>query len=51
MREARKEQERRRSGLAVSVVTALAERDALVAVYELRRWTPPCQVLFEPRGK
>lgn len=36
MREARKEQERRRSGLAVSVVTALAERDALVAVYELR---------------
>ena len=36
MREARKEQERRRSGLAVSVVTALAERDAAVAVYELR---------------
>lgn len=36
MREAHKEQERRRSGLAVSVVTALAERDALVAVYELR---------------
>ncbi len=36
MRQARKEQERRRSGLAVSVVTALAERDAAVAVYELR---------------
>ncbi|MFN8085243.1 MAG: hypothetical protein U0Q14_13525 [Dermatophilaceae bacterium] len=36
MREARKEQDRRRSGLGVSVVTALAERDALVAVYELR---------------
>ena len=36
MRKARAEQERRRSGLAVAVVTALAERDALGAVYEAR---------------
>jgi len=36
MRKARADQERRRSGLAVAVVTALAERDALKAVYEAR---------------
>ena len=36
MRKARADQERRRSGLAVAVVTALAERDALMAVSEAR---------------
>lgn len=36
MRQARAEQERRRSALAVTVVTALAERDALVAACEAR---------------
>lgn len=36
MRSERAEQERRRSGLAVAVVTALAERDALVPACEKR---------------
>ena len=36
MRQARAEQERRRSALAVTVVTALAERDALVQACEAR---------------
>ena len=36
MRQARAEQERRRSALAVTVVTAMAERDALVAACEAR---------------
>ena len=36
MRQARAEQERRRSALAVTVVTALAERDALVTACEAR---------------
>jgi hypothetical protein len=36
MRQARAEQERRRSALAVTVVTALAERDALVLACEAR---------------
>ena len=36
MRQARAEQERRRSALAVTVVTALAERDALVVACEAR---------------
>jgi hypothetical protein len=36
MRSERAEQERRRSGLAVAVVTALAERDALVLACEKR---------------
>lgn len=36
MRQARAEQERRRSALAVMVVTALAERDALVRACEAR---------------
>mgnify|MGYP001187267100 FL=1 len=36
MRQARAEKERRRSALAVSVVTALAERDALVQACEAR---------------
>ena len=36
MRKARAEKERRRSALAVSVVTALAERDALVQPCEAR---------------
>ena len=36
MRQARAEQERRRSALAVTVVTALAERDALVRACEAR---------------
>jgi hypothetical protein len=36
MRSERSEQERRRSGLAVAVVTALAERDALAAACEKR---------------
>ncbi|NHA69971.1 hypothetical protein [Phycicoccus flavus] len=36
MRQARAERERRRSGLAVSVVTALAERDELVGACEAR---------------
>ncbi len=36
MRSERAEQERRRSGLAVAVVTALAERDALVQACEKR---------------
>lgn len=36
MRQARAEKERRRSVLAVSVVTALAERDALVQACEAR---------------
>ncbi len=36
MRSERSEQERRRSGLAVAVVTALAERDALVLACEKR---------------
>jgi hypothetical protein len=36
MRSERAEQERRRSGLAVAVVTALAERDALVMACEKR---------------
>lgn len=36
MRRDRAEQERRRSALAVTVVTALAERDALVRVHEAR---------------
>ncbi len=36
MRRRREEQERRRSALAVTVVTALAERDAHVAVFEIK---------------
>jgi len=36
MRQARAEQERRRSALAVTVVTAMAERDALVQACEAR---------------
>ena len=36
MRQQRAEQERRRGGLAVTVVTALAERDALVLACEAR---------------
>ena len=36
MRQGRAEQERRRSALAVTVVTALAERDALVLACEAR---------------
>ena len=36
MRQERAEQERRRSALAVTVVTALAERDALVVACEAR---------------
>ncbi len=36
MRQARAERERRRSALAVTVVTALAERDALVTACEAR---------------
>ena len=36
MRKSRAERERRRSALAVTVVTALAERDALVGAYEAR---------------
>ena len=36
MRQRRVEQERRRSALAVAVVTALAERDALVRLCEAR---------------
>ena len=36
MRQARAEQERRRSALAVTVVTALAERDSLVLACEAR---------------
>lgn len=36
MRQARAERERRRSALAVTVVTALAERDALVMACEAR---------------
>jgi hypothetical protein len=39
MRQQRAEQERRRGGLAVTVVTALAERDALVLVCEARAAT------------
>jgi len=39
MRQQRAEQERRRGGLAVTVVTALAERDALVLACEVRAAT------------
>lgn len=39
MRQQRVEQERRRGGLAITVVTALAERDALVLGCEVRAGT------------